>query len=224
VEAKAKAMKIKICGLFREEDILAANEARPDFIGFVFAPSQRQVTREKARSLKEMLAPEIQSVGVFVNAPQEEILSLAEANVIEFIQLHGQETRQYISELKAKTQCPVIKAISVKTVKDIEMAQTMGADFLLLDQGAGGSGKKFSWDIVSQWELLRRENGSNGMPAIPYFLAGGINPGNISKAMETGNPYAVDVSSGAESDGLKDRDKILELVRRVRNESRNEQR
>lgn len=214
-------MKIKICGLMRTEDIAAVNEARPDLIGFVFAPSRRQVTRGEARSLKGMLAPEIQSVGVFVNATQEEILSLVDEKIIEFIQLHGQEDRQYISELKAKTPCPIIKAISVKAVKDIELAQTLGADFLLLDQGTGGTGRPFSWELVTQWERKREarsENDPNSGKRIPYFLAGGINPGNLCEAMGIGNPYGIDVSSGVETDGFKDRDKIVELVRRIRNE------
>ncbi len=213
-------MKIKICGLFRQEDILAVNEALPDYVGFVFAKSRRQVTKEMAQSLKKNLDPAIQVVGVFVDAPIEEIVELKKQHIIDVIQLHGNENQQYIRNLKSKTGCEIIKAVSVKTWEDIKKAQILDADFLLLDQGPGGTGRNFSWDIVTQWQT-----GGKGQPREkthprekPFFLAGGVDADNLSQAMKVGSPYGIDVSSGVETNGLKDKDKILEIVRSVKNE------
>jgi len=184
-------MKIKICGLSRKEDIAAANEARPDYIGFVFAESKRRVTFSRAAALRERLAPGITPVGVFVNAPTNEIIALYRAGVIEIAQLHGGEGEAYIAELPM----PVIKAIKVH-----ESRETC-ADYLLLDSGKG-SGRAFDWAQIGRIER-------------PYFLAGGISLENMEEAMRY-KPYAIDVSSGAETGGLKDRAKIIALTEKVR--------
>jgi len=184
-------MKLKICGLSREEDIDAANEAMPDYIGFVFAESKRRISPAWAMHLRARLREGIVPVGVFVNAPADDIIALYDAGVIEIAQLHGGEGEDYIARLPM----PAIKAVKVH-----ESRRTR-ADYLLLDSGAG-SGKAFDWAQIGQIDR-------------PWFLAGGISLENISKALEF-RPYAIDVSSGAETDGLKDRAKIIALSEKVR--------
>lgn len=196
-------MKIKICGLFRLEDIEAVNEAMPDYVGFVFAESRRQVNAGMAKVLKARLHPGIQAVGVFVNPSMEEAAELYQSGVIDLIQLHGTEREDEIISLKKLADCPVIKAIKVVSAKDIIAAQTSPADYLLLDHGSGGTGESFDWNLI---------------PALkkPFFLAGGIHAGNVTAALRSAAPYAVDLSSGVETDGYKDRNKIIEVVSIVR--------
>ncbi|MGC7872716.1 phosphoribosylanthranilate isomerase [Desulfosporosinus sp. SYSU MS00001] len=198
-------MKIKICGLFQNCDIDFVNEAKPDFIGFVFAKSRRQVTVEWAKTVRPKLSPEITPVGVFVNESLTKIADLLNSNIIEMAQLHGNEGEIYIRELKTLTDKPIIKAIQVKAHADIEAMQDSAADFLLLDHGAGGTGQTFDWSLV-------------GRVKIPFFLAGGLKADNIDQAIRAVKPYAVDLSSGVETDGKKDKAKILEIVRRMRYE------
>lgn len=190
--------KIKICGLTRPEDIDAVNQALPDFAGFVFARSKRQITAETAAQLRAALDPRIPAVGVFVNQPLPDILSLARAGTIQFIQLHGQEEESIIMELKKRTDCPVIKAVRVETPEDIRAAERLSADYLLLDNGAGGTGKAFDWSLI-------------GEISKPFFLAGGLNAGNIQDARHF-YAFCLDVSSGAETDGKKDPHKIRQLT------------
>lgn len=197
-------MKIKICGLFRACDIDYVNEALPDFIGFVFAKSRRQVTKEWAEAMRPKLKPGITPVGVFVNEPLVNVAQLLNDNTIEMAQLHGNEDENYLKQLKSLTFKPVIKAVRVLCRRDIEEAHQTTADFLLLDNGAGGTGESFDWSLVKQVKK-------------PFFLAGGLNAGNIEEAIAVTSPYAVDMSSGAETNGLKDRNKILEIVRRMHN-------
>ena len=198
-------MKIKICGLFRDIDIDCVNEAVPDFIGFVFAKSRRQVSVKWAKAMRPRLRSEITPVGVFVNESLGNVAKLLNDNIIEMAQLHGDENEQYIQELKALTDKPIIKAVRVLSPKDIEAAQHTFADFLLLDNGTGGTGESFDWSLV-------------GRVKKPFFLAGGLKVDNIEQAIAATSPYAVDLSSGVETDGKKDRDKILELVRRMQND------
>jgi len=197
-------MKLKICGLFRDCDIDYVNEAMPDFIGFVFAKSRRQVSVKWAKAMRPRLRSEITPVGVFVNDSFVNVAQLLNDNTIEMAQLHGAETEQYIKELKSLTYKPIIKAVRVLSREDIEVAQDTVADFLLLDNGPGGTGESFDWSLVSQVKK-------------PFFLAGGLKADNIEQAIAVTNPYAVDLSSGVETDGLKDRAKIIEIVRRMRN-------
>lgn len=196
-------MKIKICGLFRNQDTEYANIAKPDYIGFVFAESRRKVTPEKASELKRFLNPDIKSVGVFVNQNKSLIAELVRNKIIDIIQLHGSEDNAYISELRELTgDTPIIKAVSVKSTEDILKSAEYISDFILLDNGKGGTGEKFDWNLIEKNHRI--------------FLAGGVNPDNISEAIKL-NPYCIDVSSGAETNGLKDKDKMIQLVRAVRN-------
>lgn len=206
-------MKIKICGLTRPEDILAANVAIPDYIGFVFAKSRRQVSFEQAQSLKENLSPSIRVVGVFAGMPVQEVVAIGKSGLLDLVQLHGYDEED-IRGIKAATKRPVIKAVQVMSLPDLEKAERTDADYLLLDHGAGGTGKSFDWCLVREWQSAA----AVGTPKIPYFIAGGINVHNADQAMAVGAPYAIDVSSGVETDGLKDRDKIIEITRRVKSE------
>ncbi|HBW36170.1 phosphoribosylanthranilate isomerase [Desulfosporosinus sp. BICA1-9] len=206
--------KIKICGLFRECDIDYVNEALPDFIGFVFAKSRRQVSGVWAEAMRPKLKPEIIPVGVFVNESLSKVAQLLNDNIIEIAQLHGEENENYIQELKALTNKPIIKAVRVLSQQDIEGAQDTVADYLLLDNGAGGTGESFDWSLVSQ---EKNQNQNQNQKQKPFFLAGGLKAGNIKQAIAATSPYSVDLSSGVETAGLKDRAKILEIVRRMRN-------
>lgn len=189
--------KVKICGLSRLVDIEAVNIAMPDYIGFVFAPqSKRCVTFEQAAKLKEKLYPEITAVGVFVNENPETILTLAEQKIIDMIQLHGSEDEQYIEKLKSKTAKPIIKALTVGETESTH------ADYLLFDNPQAGSGKVWNWGAA-------RANK-------PFFLAGGIDIQNVGAAIDEVKPFAVDISSGVETGGLKDREKIISIVKAVK--------
>jgi len=200
-------MKIKICGLFHDEDVDYVNEARPDYAGFVFAESRRKVSPSFAAQLRRRLADEIVPVGVFVNAPVADIIALYCENVIAIAQLHGTEDGEFIARLKEASATGGVKPIEViKTIKSAELEKNAppaaGADYYLIDSGAG-SGKAFDWALLN----------SAGMKSLkkPWFLAGGIGLGNIEQAMAL-NPFALDVSSGAETDGVKDREKTVQLV------------
>ena len=141
--------KIKICGISRSCDIEAVNRYGPDYCGFIFAEkSPRRVTAEQAVELKRLLSPEIKAVGVFVDARPEEAAKLAEAGVIDLIQLHGHETEAYLEELRELAQVPVIRAFSIREPADLEKAAASSADYFLLDNGAGGSGRAFDWGLL----------------------------------------------------------------------------
>ena len=199
--------KIKLCGLSRLRDIRAANALRPDFVGFVFAlNSRRYVSPQQAKSLKSRLAPGIQAVGVFVDEEVERVAALLGSGVIDLAQLHGAEDNGYIRRLRALTDRPVIQAFRIRSEEDIRRAADSGADHILLDAGAG-TGTVFDWGLLRQ---IRR----------PYFLAGGLGLHNVEKAVEELHPYGVDVSSGIETDGVKDPDKMAAFVAAVRKEGR----
>lgn len=196
--------KIKLCGLRRLEDITYVNEARPDYIGFVFAASRRQVGPSHARLLKERLDSSILSVGVFVNEKIDIIAELLNDGLIDIAQLHGREKNEDIIRLKELTGKPVIKAVAVIDESSIREWEGSAADLLLLDHGKGGTGQSFDWSMIPA-------------VSIPYFLAGGISIKNVEQAVAL-HPFGIDISSGIETDGKKDRDKILEIVGRIRNE------
>lgn len=201
--------KIKICGLSRECDIDFVNIAKPDFIGFVFAEkSKRRVDFDTALKLKNQLDKNIQAVGVFVNNDMDFVLSLVNNGIIDLIQLHGDEDENCIMSLKEKTSAKIIKAVRVKTTENILRADKLPIDYLLLDTYTkgeyGGSGKTFDWNMIPKISK-------------PYFLAGGLNSENIKSALKVG-AYCLDVSSGAETDGKKDKEKIIKIVNTVRSE------
>ena len=197
--------KIKICGLRRPEDILFVNEARPDFAGFIIdvPKSRRNVPREKVWELTALLSPEILPVGVFVNAPMETILSLVTDGTLKAVQLHGQESQSYLEELKKQVAVPLIRAFSSRSPEDLTEAEKSPADFVLLDNGAGGTGETFDWSLLSSFDR-------------PFFLAGGLRLENIAEAVSRFHPYALDLSSGVETDGYKDKEKIIAAVAAVR--------
>lgn len=195
--------KIKICGLSRPEDMDYANRVMPDYIGFVFwERSRRRVTREQAAELKKQLKPGIAAAGVFVDAPCEEVISLLEEGIIDLAQLHGEESEEDIRYIQAVTGKPVMKAVKVRNRYDVEAWLDSAADYLLFDSGMG-SGVSFDWGLLTD---VGRE----------FFLAGGLNPGNLSEAMEKLRPYGVDVSSGVETEGVKDFEKMRRVVELVR--------
>lgn len=197
--------KIKLCGLSHPCDIEAANAIKPEYIGFVFAPnSKRYVTPEKAKKLKQMLVPNIKTVGVFVNEEIEVIAKLLHDGMIDIAQLHGNEGEDDIQRLRHLTDKPIIKAFRIQTARDIADAQSCTADYVLLDSGAG-TGTVFNWNLI---QSINR----------PYFLAGGLSPDNAKDAVTMLHPFAVDVSSGIETDGVKDKTKMAKFVAAIRKE------
>ena len=196
-------MKIKICGLTREEDIRIVNDVRPDYVGFVFAGNKRKVDEAQAARLRQLLDENIPAVGVFVDAPIEQIYRLVKAKTVQLVQLHGNEDEDYITALNESCNVPVIKAFSVQTKADIEKARESSVSWVLLDNGKGGTGERLPWELIPS---LKR----------PFFLAGGLSPENVREAA-TYRPYALDVSSGVETNGKKDKDKIKRFVTYVRN-------
>lgn len=200
------SVKIKLCGMFRDCDIDYANEAMPDYIGFVleFPKSHRSIDRETALRLKKRLSPGIKAVGVFVNLPETTCAEYANCGIIDLIQLHGGENKDYIQRLRGLTKAPIIKAVKVRSAEDITQAQELGADFLLLDNGTG-TGQRFDHSLIDKAEIRQ-----------PFFLAGGLDPDNLRQAALEIHPYCVDLSSGIETDRVKDREKMLAAVRAVR--------
>ena len=191
--------KIKFCGLKRIEDIKYANDLKPDFIGFVFAPqSKRFVNADTARELKNLLDTEIKAVGVFVDEDINVVTKLLKDGIIDIAQLHGSEDEEYIKSLRAICDKPIIKAFTIVSKDDIKKANESTADYILLDSGKG-SGETFNWDLIK--EVNR-----------PYFLAGGLDCDNVENALSSLTPYAVDVSSGIETDGFKDFDKMCRFA------------
>ena len=197
--------KIKFCGLTRTGDIEAANELKPDYIGFVFWPkSKRAVTAGEAKILKSKLDPSIKAVGVFVDEDIEVVKSLLNDDIIDIAQLHGHEDEDYINGLKKASGKPVIKAFRIRSEEDIRKAEASPADLVLLDAGMG-DGVTFDWSLIKN-------------TGRPYFLAGGLDPDNAADAVRTLHPYALDVSSGIETDGLKDTNKMAAFAASVRKE------
>ena len=198
-------IKIKICGLKRKEDIRYVNELKPDYIGFVFADSKRKVDKDTAKELKNLLDDDIMSVGVFVDEDINLVTELVEDKVIDIVQLHGNEDENYIRSLKDKldNDVSIIKAIKVKTRKDIIEGIKYDVDYLLLDtyveNMAGGSGKEFDKSLIPD-------------DMNDFFLAGGLNADNLKETIVNYHPFAVDLSSGVETDGVKDKDKIKQVI------------
>ena len=196
--------KIKLCGLSRPEDIAAANEVNPDYIGFVFAPkSKRYVSPQQAALLRARLDPAIKAVGVFVNEPPEAVALLLNENIIDIAQLHGQEDAAYLARLRSLTAKPLWQAFRAETAAGLAAAARSPADMVLLDSGAGGTGTVFNWKLLQ------------GFPRL-YILAGGLDADNAADAVTRLHPYAVDVSSGIETAGKKDPAKMAAFAAAVR--------
>ena len=184
--------KIKICGLKRREDIEYVNKYQPDYIGFVFAGKKRKLTYDQVVDLKKYLTSSIQVVGVFVNEDISFVEKLVKEHVIDLVQLHGQEDQKYIQALKEKVDVSIIKAIQIKNEDSFN--EHYDVDYYLYDHGTGGTGESFDWSMLKEGDK-------------PVFLAGGINLLNVDDALKK-NVYALDVSSGVETDGFKDEKKL----------------
>ena len=196
--------KIKLCGLSRPCDIEAVNALLPDYVGFVFAKkSRRVVSPETAKALRERLNPAIRAVGVFVREEPEAVANLLNEGIIDLAQLHGGEDEEYIARLRALTDRPLVQAFRVEAPADLDRARGSSADYILLDNGAGGTGAAFDWSLLTDFDR-------------PYFLAGGLGPENVAEAIAALRPYAVDVSSGIEADGHKDISKMRAFVAAAR--------
>jgi phosphoribosylanthranilate isomerase len=203
-------MKIKLCGIKRPEDIAFMNEFRPDYVGFVFAGTKRRVAPETAASLAERLDGKIEKVGVFVNEPPESIARTAKLAGLDVIQLHGGETARDVAALREfLPDVEIWKAVRVRSRESIPAALRLGADLLLLDSFSkdeyGGTGKTADFGLIREANLK-----------VPFFLAGGLNSGNLSDAVRELSPYGVDISSGIETNGVKDRRKIERIMRILR--------
>ena len=196
--------KIKICGLYRKEDIEYANEVRPDYIGFIinFPKSHRNLSPEDAKALKENLDKRIKAVGVFVDQSIEYVSEAAEIIGLDVIQLHGHEDEEYIKTLIDKTDRMIWKAFKVRSEEDLKKAENSSADEILLDNGYG-TGETFDWDLINDFKR-------------PFILAGGLTPGNIKEAVGKYDPKIVDISSGVETDKVKDKSKMQAAVDAVR--------
>ena len=194
---------IKFCGLTRPCDIDFANELKPDFIGFVFAPkSKRYINPEHARELKARLLPSIKAVGVFVDENIDVIAGLCEHGIIDAVQLHGSENESYIQQVRYMTGKSIIKAFIVNSVNVLNQALHSNADYVLLDNGMG-TGETFNWEMLRGFTR-------------DYFLAGGLTPENVNQAVRTLNPFAVDTSSGIEINGFKDKIKMAKFIKETR--------
>ena len=195
--------RVKMCGLRRACDIEAANELRPDYVGFVFANgSKRYVSPEEAKVFRSMLDPGISAVGVFVDADPSFIEDILDSGTIDMIQLHGNEDGGYIDRLRSSSSVPIVKAFRIGDGMDVDEIMSCPADHIMLDSGAG-TGNVFDWNMI---ENMNR----------PYFLAGGLSADNVEEAIERLHPFAVDVSSGIETDGFKDKTKMAAFVAAVR--------
>ena len=198
--------KIKLCGITRLCDIEAVNELKPEYIGFVFAKkSKRYVAPEVAERLRRKLSHEIQAVGVFVDESVQQVAKLLREHVIDIAQLHGSEDDDYIRTLRELTNKPIIKAFRIQEESDLDEIEACSADYVLLDSGAG-CGETFEWRLIKN---IKR----------PFFLAGGLDASNANCAVQEIHPYAVDVSSGIETNGFKDKEKMRTFVTVVRKKS-----
>lgn len=202
--------KIKICGLRRIQDVEYVNKLLPEYTGFILADGfTRRIAKEQAKDFSNMLDERVKRVGVFVNQPVETVAEYLNEKIIHFAQLHGDEDNSYIEKIRAMTDgnCGIIKAVRVKSADDIEKASEFDCDYLLLDayspKAAGGNGITFDWTLIKNISK-------------PFFLAGGISHDNVTDAVRSVKPYAVDVSSSIETDGYKDFNKMKTFVETVR--------
>lgn len=203
--------KIKICGIRTPEDVECINDLLPDYAGFVFFDkSRRHVTPETAAYLRSLMDRRIISVGIFVDHSDEFIVKLVEDGTIGMIQLHGSEDDAFIGTIREKTDVPIMKAFGISNRNDSEKAIASSADIILLDNGTGGTGERFDGTLI-------------GKDHRPFFFAGGLDPHNVSDIVKTFRPYAVDTSSGVETDGSKDRQKIKQFIDAVRKSNKEDE-
>ena len=196
--------KIKFCGLRLEEDVKLAASLDADFMGFILSERfRRYVSPDEVSRLKQFVTSRTKTVGVFVDEPEDYVIACAKQADLDMIQLHGCEDDAYIADIKEKTGLPVIKMIKPVSIDDIITARQSMADLILLDSGAGGTGRVFDWSLA---ENLGRD----------YILAGGLTPVNVGDAVKRLKPFAVDVSSGVETDGSKDSSKMKAFAAEVR--------
>ena len=191
--------KVKICGLSTKEAVKTAVSAGADYIGFVFAPSKRQVTFGKAAELAKFIPADVKKVGVFVSPSRSELLEAVDKVVLDFVQVHGRVADDLFDDLP----CASIQAVQVDEGGHVPNSQ---ADYLLFDAPVAGSGQTFDWGQLDTTELTQ-----------PFFIAGGLNEDNVARAIQHFSPFAVDVSSGVETDGQKDHEKIRRFIERVKN-------
>lgn len=198
--------KIKLCGLSRPVDIDYVNQAKPDYCGFIvnFPKSRRNVTPEQVRALTARLSGDIIPVGVFVDESVETVAGLLEDGTIAVAQLHGHEDEAYLAALRKLTAKPIWQAFQIRSAADLERAKSSTANLVLLDSGQG-SGVTLDWSILADFPR-------------PYVLAGGLTAENIPTAVQQVKPYAVDLSSGVETEGYKDYEKMLAAVAAVKKE------
>ena len=215
--------KVKMCGISKVETIPAVVEAKPDYMGLVFASSKRQVTVDQAKTLVEELHKqytkrynngaeqsnndEIKTVGVFVNETLDNLVSIATETNLDAVQLHGDEDEAFIQSLKERTNVEVWKAVQIRSAADAEAWIDSSADMLLFDayhkDERGGTGEVFDWSCLDEFER-------------PFMLAGGIDSTNVARAIRTVRPYGIDISSGIETEGVKDDEKIKAFTNIVR--------
>ena len=215
--------KVKMCGISKVETIPAVVEAKPDYMGLVFAPSKRQVTVDQAKTLVEELHKqytkrynngaeqsnndEIKTVGVFVNETLENLVTIAKEANLDVVQLHGDEDEAFIQSLKERTNVEIWKAVQIRSAADAEAWIDSSADMLLFDayhkDERGGTGEVFDWSCLDEFER-------------PFMLAGGIDSTNVARAIRTVRSYGIDISSGIETDGVKDNEKITAFTKLVR--------
>ena len=190
--------KVKICGLSTKGAVETAVSAGADYIGFVFAPSKRQVTLEQAAELAEIIPTNVKKVGVFVSPSREKLLEAIEKVGLDLVQVHSQVADDLFEDLP----CDSIQAVQVDGNGHVPNSQ---ADYLLFDAPVAGSGQTFDWGQLDTTELSQS-----------FFIAGGLNEANVEEAIQHFTPYAVDVSSGVESNGQKDHEKIRRFIERVK--------
>ena len=202
-------MFIKICGITKLSEIDYLNELKPDYIGFVFAKSKRQISGREACILKEKLSKDIKTVGVFLNNTEEEILKVLDDVELDVIQLHGDEDNKFIDSLRKKIKCDIWKAVAILSEEDMKKALEYNVDTLVLDGSNPGSGVVFDWTALNKLDANKK-----------IFLAGGINEENVLDGIKKVNPDGIDTSSGVEIvDELgrrKDKEKMRRLIRKVR--------
>ena len=215
--------KVKMCGISKVETIPAVVEAKPDYMGLVFAPSKRQVTVDQAKTLVEELHrgyaqkygsdtehdknDTIKTVGVFVNETVDNLVTIANEANLDAVQLHGDEDEAFIQSLKERTNVEVWKAVQIRSAADVEKWIDSSADMLLFDayhkDERGGTGEVFDWSSLDAFER-------------PFMLAGGIDSTNVARAIRTVRPYGIDISSGIETNGVKDDEKITAFTKIVK--------